>query len=59
MVIENYNSASTYQQWYVLESSFPEYYYIVNSTATDPFMKVVAGGNYAIDPLHLEPMSSS
>ena len=58
VVLEYYNSTNTNQQWYAFESSFPEYYYIANSTINDPFMKVVAAGNSGLNPLYLEPMSS-
>ena len=59
VVIENYNSANIYQQWYVIQcDSFPEYYYIANSTATDPFTKVIAASDNSATPLFLEPMYS-
>ena len=57
MVIEPYNSANTYQQWYAIESGFPEYFYIANST-DEQSMRVVADGPDLEDPLFLEPMSS-
>ena len=56
VVIENYNSANVYQQWYVIQSNFSEYYYIANST--DWYMKVIAAGDNSGTPLYLEPMHS-
>ena len=56
--IENYDAANIYQQWYVIPcDAFPEYYYIANSTATDPSMRVIAADDFAT-PLYLEPMYS-
>jgi hypothetical protein len=54
--IEPHSSSNTNQHFYVIESSFPEYYYIANSTVS-PFMRVIAaGGNQT--PLFLQPMAS-
>ena len=57
VVIEHYDPANTYQQWYAIESGFPEYFYITNST-DEQSMRVVAGGHTLEDPLFLAPMSS-
>ena len=54
--IEIYNSANVYQQWYVIQSNFSEYYYIANST--DRFMKVIVSSGSSQTPLYLEPMHS-
>lgn len=59
VVIEDFNPGNIYQQWYVIQSlGFPEYYHIANSTATDPFMQVIAAGDNIATPLYLEPMQS-
>ena len=54
--LQNYNSANVYQQWYVIQSSFSEYYYIANST--DQYMKVIAANSSEKTPLFLQPMNS-
>ena len=59
VILEHYNSTNIYQQWYVIESSFPKYYHIANSTVDDPFMKVIAAGDAIEDPLYRERMSST
>ena len=59
VVIERYNSANIYQQWYVIQSNyFPDYYVIANSTATDPSTRVITANNDATSPLYLEVMST-
>ena len=49
-------STNIYQQWYVIKSSFPAYYYIAKSPVNNPFMKVIAAGDDIEDPLYLERM---
>ena len=48
VVIENYDYANKYQQWYVIQND--GYYYIANSADTD---KVIAADDKAT-PLYLE-----
>ena len=55
--IEEYDCTNTYQQWYVIESDFPEYYFIANSTVNDPFMKVITAGNCSKEPLYVESIT--
>jgi hypothetical protein len=56
VVIEKFDPANPYQQWYMIQSSFPEYYYIANSTIDDPSMKVIRRRKPAGSPLFLESM---
>jgi hypothetical protein len=55
--IEPHSSSNTNQQFYVIESGFPEYYYISNSTVS-PFMRVMAAGANTGTPVFLTPMVS-
>ena len=53
---QNYNSTNVYQQWYVIQSNFSQYYYIANST--DRYMKVIPSNGSSKTPLFLQPMHS-
>ena len=57
VVIEEYDCTNTYQQWYVIESAFPEYYYIANSTLNDQFIHVITAGNCSEQPLYVERLT--
>ncbi len=59
VTLEPYNPAFVFQRWYVLESGFPQYFFIANSTGVgDDFMRVIAAGSNADSPLYLErPMA--
>ena len=46
--IEEYNSTNTDQQWYVIESAFPEYYFI---GVDDQLTEVITAGDAAKQPL--------
>ena len=56
VVVDRYSST---QQWYVFQNDhFPEYYVIANSTATDPYTRVIAADYGANTPLYLEPLNT-